>query len=111
MVLETLELLVKDWYDGDARLARFDLSGKHNFSYNTSTSTDILNATIELTSARTHGNQNDFIKYTLTARIDEFLSLMGQNITCGSLVERSLSFQINNFSVVDTSMNKGTISY
>ena len=99
-----------DWYAGDDdRLARFDISGKHNFPFITSTSPDILNVTIELTSASRHNNQFDFINYTLTARMDEFLTLMGQNITCGSLIERSPSFRIDNFSVVDASMNKGTM--
>ena len=100
-----------DWYAGDDRLARFDIIGEHNFPFITSTSPDILNATIELISASRHNNQFDFINYTLTAKIDEFSSLMGRNITCGSIPERSLSFQIDNFSVVDASINKGTISY
>ena len=98
-----------DWYTGDDRLARFDISGEHNFPFITSTSPDILNATIELISASRHNNQFDFINYTLTARMDEFLYLMGRNITCGSLTERSPSFQIDTFSVIDASMNKGTI--
>ena len=99
-----------DWHAGDDRLARFDITVEHNFPFITSTSPDILNATVELTSASRHNNQFDFINYTLRARIDEFSSLIGRNITCGSLIKRSLSFQINNFNVVDASKNKGTIS-
>ena len=98
-----------DWYAGDDRLARFDITGEHNIPFITSTSPDILNATIELTTASRHNNQFDFINYTLTARINKFSSLMGRNVTCGSLIERSPSFRIDNFSIVDASINKGTI--
>ena len=59
---------------------------------------DLLNATVQLTSANITGGQSSFINLTLSARMRNFLPLQGQNISCGNLLLRSF-FRIREFTV------------
>ena len=64
----------------------------------TTTRPDILNATVQLTTATITSGQFSYINFTLSASVSNFLSLQGQNISCGSLGLRS-SFGIKEFTV------------
>ena len=87
-----------NWFVGDERVAEFDANVDSTPFTTTTTRPDILNATVQLTTATFTGGQFSFINFTLSARVSNFLSLQGQNISCGNLVIRS-SFGIREFTV------------
>ena len=64
----------------------------------TTTCPDLLNATVQLTTATFTGGQFSFINITLSASVSNFLPLQGQSISCGSILLRSL-FEIREFTV------------
>ena len=93
------------WYTNDNQLARFDEEDVTPFNeeyvtpFNITTRSDIFNATVRVTSVVEVNGYFSFDNFTLTARVSDFLSLQGQNLTCGTLLDRSEPFQVNNFSI------------
>jgi len=90
------------WLVGDRRLAVFDAL-EHSTPFNITTSPDLLNATVQLTSAINNNGQISFINFTLSASVDNYHSLQGRNITCGTLGMRSSSFKIGEFTLINES--------
>ena len=91
-----------NWFVGDDRLAVFDFA-VHSIPFTTTTSPNLLNATVQLQSATFSDGQFSYINFTLSASLSDFLSLQRQNITCGSSLMRSSSFKIAEFSVINES--------
>ena len=89
-----------NWFVGDERLAVFDLA-VHSTPFTTTTNPNLLNATVKLESATFSDSQFSYINFTLSAGFSDFLSLQGQNITCGSVRMRSSSFKIAEFTVTN----------
>ena len=97
-----------NWFVGDDRLAMFDVIDDRT-PFTTTTSPNLLNATVKLQSATSCNGQFSYINFTLSAGLSEFLSLQGQNITCGSFLIRSSSFKIAEFTVInESSLYPGT---
>ena len=94
-----------NWFVGDVRVAEFDANTDSTPFTTTTTRPDVLNATVQLTSATFTGGQFSFINFTLSASVSNFLPLQGQSISCGNMVSRSL-FGIREFTV-----NNGATSY
>ena len=91
-----------NWFAGDDRLAVFDVVVDPT-PFTTTTSPNLLNATVKLESATPSNGQFSYTNFTLSASLSDFLSLQGQNITCGSLLMRSSSFEITEFTVINES--------
>ena len=91
-----------NWFVGDDRLAVFDFI-IDSTPFTTTTSPNLLNATVQLLSATLTNGQFSYINFTLSAGLSDFLSLQGQNITCGSFVMRSSSFEITEFALINES--------
>ena len=97
-----------NWFVGDDRLAVFDVV-EDRTPFTTTTSPNILNATVKLQSATSTNGLFSYINFTLSAGLSDFLSLQGQNITCGSFLMRSSSFKITEFTVInESSLYPGT---
>ena len=90
------------WFVGDTLLAKFDYIDDP-IPFTTTTITNLLNATVQLQSVTLTNGQFSYINFTLSAGFSDFLSLQGQNITCGSFVMRSPSFEITEFTVNESS--------
>ena len=91
-----------NWFVGDERIFLFDANENATPLTGTTTRPDLLNATVQLTSATiTRHNQSSFINFTLSASVSNFFSLQGQNISCGNLGPegRSSSFGIREFTL------------
>ena len=86
------------WFVGDVRVAEFDFNDDSTPFTTTTTRPDLLNATVQLTTATFTSVQSSFINFTLSASVSNFLSLQGQNISCGRIVLKS-SFRIREFTV------------
>ena len=91
-----------NWFVGDDRLAVFHFVSDST-PFTTTTKQNLLNATVQLQSATLTNGLFSFINFTLSAGLSNFLSLQGQNITCGSFVVRSSSFEITEFTVINES--------
>ena len=91
-----------EWFVGDDRLAVFDFV-IDSTPFTTTTNPNLLNATVQLQSASLTNGQFSFINFTLSASLSDFLSLQGQNITCGIFLRRSSSFEITKFTVINES--------
>ena len=91
-----------DWFVGDDRLAVFDFI-IDSTPFSTTTSPNLLNATVQLQSATLTNGQFSYINFTLSASVSDFLSLQRQNITCGIFSTRSSSFEITSFTVINES--------
>ena len=99
------------WFVGDDRLAVFDVV-EDRTPFTTTTSPNLLNATVELELATSSNGQFSYINFTLSAGLSDFLSLQGQNITCGSFLMRSSSFIIAEFTVInESSLYPGTYNF
>ena len=85
------------WYTNENELARFDEEDKTPF--NITTRPDLFNATVGVTSVVEVNGYFSFDNFTLTARARDFLPLQRQNLTCGTLLDRSEPFRVNNFSI------------
>ena len=85
------------WYTNDIELARFDEEDVTPFTIKTRP--DLFNATVGLTSVIEVNGYYLFDNFTLTARVSDFLPLQGQNLTCGTLLDRSEPFRANTFSI------------
>ena len=83
------------WYINDIELARFDEEDVAPFTIKTRP--DLFNATVQVTSVVEVNRYFSFDDFTLTARVSDFLPLQGQNLTCGTLLDRSEPFRVNNF--------------
>ena len=90
---------VIEWFANDDRLARFDEEDVTPFTIKTRP--DLFNATVQVTSVVEDNGYFFFDNFTLTARVSDFLPLQGQNLTCGTLLDRSEHFRINNFSIIE----------
>ena len=93
------------WFVGDERVAEFDVNDDSTPFTTTTTHPDILNATVQLTSASFTGSQSSFINFTLSTSVSNFLPLQGQNISCGSRVSKS------SFRVREITINNESTSY
>ena len=89
------------WFVGDDRVAEFDANADSTPFTTTTTRPDILNATVQLTTAIFSGGQFSFINFTLSASVSNFLSLQGQSINCGNFLLRSLPFGVRSFTVLN----------
>ena len=99
------------WFVGDKNVAEFDILTDSTPFITISTRSDILNATVQLTTATITDGQSSFINFTLSASVSNFLSLQGQNISCGNLALRSL-FGIREFTVNNESASyEGILPY
>ena len=85
------------WYTNDIELARFDEEDVTPFTI--TTRPDLFNATVRVTSVVEVNGYFSFDNFTLTARVSDFLPLQGQNLTCGTLLDRSEPFGVYNFSL------------
>ena len=85
------------WYTNDNQLARFDEDDVTPF--NITTRPDLFNATVRVTSVVEVNGYFSFDNFSLTARVSDFLPLQGQNLTCGTLLDRSEPFRVNYFSI------------
>ena len=83
----------------------FDFNADSTPFTTTTTRPDLLNATVQLTTATFTGGQFSFINFTLSASVSDFLSLQGQNISCGSLALKS------SFRIIEFTVNNGSTSY
>ena len=92
-----------NWFVDDDRVAVFDLAVHSTPFTSTTTRPDLLNATVKLESATFSDGQFSFINFTLSAGLSDFLSLQGQNITCGSVRMKSTSFEITEFTLKNES--------
>ena len=97
------------WFVGDERVAEFDAATDSTPFTTTTTRPDLLNATVQLTSATITGGQFSFINFTLSARVSNFLPLQGQNISCGSIVSKS-SFRIREITINNELSYQGRLS-
>ena len=93
------------WFVGAERVAEFDAATDSTPFNTTTTHPDILNATVQLTTATITGGQSSFINFTLSASVSDFLPLQGQNISCGNLLLKS------SFGVTEFTINNGSTSY
>ena len=84
-----------EWYVEDERLARFDIN-----TNTISISPHILNTTVRIMSSSRINNQFNFTNFSLSVSIEELIPFRGRNISCGSLIERSENFELNNFSII-----------
>ena len=97
-----------NWFVGDDRLAVFDVVVDPT-PFTTTTSPNLLNATVQLESATFSNGQFSYINFTLSTGLSDFLSLQGQNITCGSFLMRISFFIIAEFTVInESSLYPGT---
>ena len=92
-----------NWFVGVERVAEFDANADSAPFTTTTTRPDLLNATVQLTTANLSGGQFSFTNFTLSARVSNFLSLQGQNISCGNKIIISLPFIIENFTLYNES--------
>ena len=91
-----------NWFVGDDRLAVFDFI-TDSTPFTTTTSLNLLNATVQLTSATLTNGLFSYINFTLSTSLSDLLSLQRQNITCGIFVMRSSSFEITEFTLINES--------
>ena len=98
-----------NWFVGDERVAVFDFNTDSTPFTTTTTRPDLLNATVQLTTATITGAQSSFINFTLSASVSDFLPLQGQNISCGSIVLKS-SFRIREITINNESSYQGRLS-
>ena len=94
-----------NWFVGDERIFLFDANTNSTPLTGTTTRPDLLNATVQLTSVMISGNQSSFVNFTLSASVRNFVSLQGQNISCGNLAPegRSSQFGIRAFTEINES--------
>ena len=97
------------WFvGGDDRLAEFDYRPDETpLPYMFTTTSDLLNATVEITSVNESNGLFSFLNFTLSAKVTNFISLQGQNISCGTVNTRSLPFVIREFYIAAKN-NEGT---
>ena len=99
------------WFVGDERVGEFDVVDDFTPFTTTTTRPDLLNATVQLTTAIFTGGQFSFINFTLSASVSDLLLLQGRNISCGSLGLRS-SFGIREFTInKEATSYRGMLSY
>ena len=91
-----------EWFVGDDRLTVFDFV-IDSTPFTTTTNPNLLNATVQLQSATFTNGRFSYINFTLSAALSDFLSLQGQNITCGIFLWRSSLFEITKFTVINES--------
>ena len=96
-----------NWFVGDDRLAVFDFAVDPT-PFTTTTNPNLLNATVQLTSANFSDGLYSFINFTLFADLSNFISLQRRNITCGDIKLKSLPFAIKDVSIVNETTYRGT---
>ena len=88
-----------DWYINDTLLARYTYASNHIFPFAVMVNTS-LNAVAQISSSSFTNSQFNFENFTLSVDLDDLLPFQGQNITCGTLAERSNVFIINTFEIL-----------
>jgi len=85
------------WYAGEECLIQFDFHrDRLPFSGDL---TSPLNATVKITSVIQSGSFFNFINFTLTAPVSNFLAIRGLAVTCGTLGMKSEGFSVHNFTL------------
>jgi len=90
----SLELSGENWFVDDERLAEYDYENDESSNFNTTTNSNLLNATVQLRNAIRNGSTFSFIDFTLSSSISSLVHLQGRNITCGVFATRSFPFEI-----------------
>ena len=85
-----------EWYAGDQRLVRFDISDSLPYSM---ALTSPLKATVQISSVSQSNSYFNFINFTLSAPVSNFITIRGLAVTCGSLGVRSEEFRILNYTI------------
>ena len=93
-----------NWFVGEERVAVFDANENSTPFTGATTRPDLLNATVQLTSATITGSQSSFINFTLSTSVSNFFPVQGQNITCGNVLAKSSPFGIREFTIINESM-------
>ena len=92
-----------DWYISDTLLARYTYVASHKFPFTVMVSS--LNAMAQISSSSFINGQFNFENFTLSVDLDDhLLPFEGQNITCGTLADRSNVFSINKFDILGNIM-------
>ena len=85
------------WYAGNLRLARFDIISD-SLPYSVAL-TSPLKATVQISSVSQSNSYFNFINFTLSAPVSNFITIRGLAVTCGTLGVRSEEFRIFNYTV------------
>ena len=88
-----------DWYINDTLLARYTYVASHNFPVTVMVQSS-LNAVAQISSSSFFNGQFNFENFTLSVDLEDLLPFQGQNITCGTIAERSNDFNINKFTIL-----------
>ena len=84
-------------YAGDLRLVTYDIASD-SLPYSV-TLTSPLNATVQMSSVSENNGTFNFINFTLSASVSNFITIRGTAVTCGTLVVRSEEFRVSNYTV------------
>ena len=87
-----------DWYINDTVLARYTFRVDDKFPFIVMVE-DILNATVQISSSNFSNGVFNFENFTLSVDLVNLFPFQGQNITCGTITERSNVFNINKFTI------------
>jgi len=101
---------VINWYVDDIQVARFSMDDDST-PFITTTTPNVINGTVELTTARQRNDSIFFMNFTLSASLANFLPLQGSNVSCGTIIVRSQIFQIKEFSIIHESYTGKVDSY
>ena len=94
---------VIDWYVGDNLVARFEAD--ESTPYMRALHSSRLDGNVILVSFNQSVFPYVYINYTLTANVNNWLSIKGQNVTCGTNTDRSEPFQVKEFITIDESFS------
>ena len=89
-----------DWYINDTLLAQYSFNSGDFFPSIVMVRSSILNAVAEISSLSVTNSLFTFENFTLSVDLDDLLPFQGQNITCGTITERSNIFNINTFTIL-----------
>ena len=92
-----------DWYINDTLLARYTYVASHKFPFAVMVQSS-LNAVVLISSSSLINGQFNFENFTLLVDLDDLLPFQGENIACGTLLQRSNVFNINKFTVLGISL-------
>ena len=86
------------WYVGNQRLVRFDIVSD-SLPYSVAL-TSPLKATVQISSVSQSNSYFNFINFTLSAPVSNFITIRGMDVTCGTLGVRSEEFRILNYTIL-----------
>ena len=88
-----------DWYISDTLLARYIFDSNHKFPFAVMVQSS-LKAVAQISSSSLFNGQFNFENFTLSVDLEDLLPFQGQNMTCGTIAERSNVFNINKFTIL-----------